>query len=121
MRIEELDLDEAKEIIIEWAKQKPFITKVHLFGSRISGKSKKTGKAARPDSDLDVAIEFEPFPKEDRLTTWVCEGKKWHSELINLLGFTEDKHLDLESYHPQETSHVAKYLEECSLIIYTRE
>ena len=120
MRIEELDLDKAKEIIIKWAEGKPFITKVYLYGSRITGISKKTGQPVRPDSDLDVAIEFDEVREvEDFLTTWFFNGEKWHKELLNLLGFSKDEHLDLEWCHPTETKHVAEYIESGSIVIYS--
>jgi len=120
MRIEKLDLEKAKEIIIKWAKSKPFITKVHLFGSRISGISKKTGEPVKPDSDLDVAIEFNSvFKNEDPFTTWIADGKEWHKELLDLLGFSKDEHLDLERYHPTETPHLDGYLKDNSILIYS--
>ena len=118
MQIENLDLEKAKEIIIKWSEAKPFITRVHLFGSRVSGVSRKTGKAVRPDSDLDIAIEFTPFRNEDYLTTWIFEKEKWHKELLGLLGFLKDEHLDLEHYN-HNTTHVAKYLKDNSIVIYT--
>jgi len=118
MQIENLDLKRAKEIIIKWSESKPFITRVHLFGSRVSGISRKTGKPVRPDSDLDIAIGFTPFSNEDSLTTWICEKEKWHKELLGLLGFSKDEHLDLEHYD-HNTPHVAKYLKDNSIVIYT--
>ena len=120
MRIENLDLDKAKEIITKWAKGKPFITRVYLFGSRITGISKKTGQPVRPDSDLDVAIEFDKVREgQDLFTTWFFNEEKWHKELLNLLGFSKDEHLDLEWYHPTETEHVAEYIESGSIVIYS--
>jgi len=118
MNIEELDLEKAKEIIISWAKSKQFITRVYIFGSRVSGISKKTGKPVRPDSDLDVAIDFEPFRNEDQFTTWIADSSEWSKELAKLLGFTKDEYLDLQHCN---ASHVAKYLEDSSVIIYTKE
>jgi predicted nucleotidyltransferase len=85
MIIESLDLEKAKSVIVDWAKSKTFITKVYLFGSRVSGTSKKTGMPVRPDSDLDIAIEFNNFSRtEDSFTTWTFESSKWHKELLNL-------------------------------------
>ena len=120
MKIEELDLRKAKSIIIKWFQSKPFITKVYLFGSRITGKSKNTGMPVKLDSDLDVAIELTRISQEeDLLTTWTCEGKKWHKELLDLLGFTNDKDLDLERLCETETPHVVQYIKEGSGLIYT--
>lgn len=118
--LEELDLNRAKEIIIHWAESKPFITKVYLFGSRVTGVSKKTGKPARLDSDLDVAIEFENFSdKENSFTTWICEKKNWHKELSDLLGFSKDEQLDLECHRFGETPHISQYLKSGSVLIYS--
>lgn len=117
--MDNINLDKAKEIIIAWAKAKPFITKVYLFGSRVTGISKKTGKPVRPDSDLDVAIEFDKFSdKEDSFTTWICEKKNWHKELLKLLGFSKDEQLHLECHRIGETPHVAQYLKDSSIPIY---
>ncbi|MFZ5800950.1 MAG: hypothetical protein ACOY3D_06215, partial [Candidatus Omnitrophota bacterium] len=81
------------------------------------GISKRTGKAVRPDSDLDVAIEFEAFPHEDRFTTWIGESSKWKKELLGFLGFENEKHLDLQSYYGP---YVTQYVKDGSIIIYTR-
>ena len=119
MKIEELNIGKAEGIIIDWAKNKPFITKVYLFGSRISGKSHKTGENFRPDSDLDVAIEFDPIGNdENALTTWTADAKKWKSELLNLLGFSREQDLHLEWYHPEETPRLREYLNAGNRIIY---
>ena len=98
----------------------PFINKVYLFGSRVTGVT-KDGKPVRPDSDLDVAVEFTIFPGDsDFLTTWTFESRKWHSELLSLLGFSKKEHLDLQRHHPTETSHVADYIKQGSIVIYSK-
>lgn len=120
MEIENLDLDRAKKIIIDWAKEKPFITKIYLFGSRVTGISKKTGKTVSADSDLDVAIEFEKISTDENcLTTWTADSKTWHKELLGLLGFSKDEHLDLERYDPNETPHMDQYLKDSSILLYS--
>lgn len=122
MRIEELDLDSAKEIIIKWAKDKPFITKVYLFGSRVTGVSKKTDRPVRADSDLDIAIEFNAISKEeDTFTTWISEGENWRKELLCLLGFSKKEHLSLDWYHPKETPNINQYIKDGSILIYFSE
>lgn len=121
MKIEESDLNKAKEIIIKWAINKPFITRVYLFGSRVTGVSGKIGKPVEPDSDLDVAIEHDKvYESEDAFTTWIADSKKWHRELIALLGFSKNKDLDLERYHPVGTPHIDKYIKENSILIYEK-
>ena len=120
--MDNINLDKAKEIIIKWAKAKPFITKVYLFGSRVTGISKKTGKAVRPDSDLDIAIEFDGFSdKEDSFTTWIFEKRNWRKELLNLLDFLKDEQLHLECHRASETPHVGQYLKDSSLFIYSKD
>ena len=122
MKIEEFDLSRAKEIIIRWAASKLFITKVYLFGSRITGINRKTGELVRPDSDLDVAIEFDNvYETEDAFTTWIADGKKWHKELLTLLCFSKYDDLDLERCHPTETPHIVEYIKKDSLLIYEKK
>ena len=120
MEIENLDLEKVKEVIVNWAREKPFITKIYLFGSRVAGFSKKTREAVRPDSDLDIAIEFDRISaEEDYLTTWTAEKKIWRKELLTLLGISKENHLSLNRYHPEETPEIHRYLKEGSTLIYS--
>ncbi|NTU49686.1 MAG: nucleotidyltransferase domain-containing protein [Desulfobulbaceae bacterium] len=116
------DLEKAREGIIRWAELNKHITKVYIFGSRVSGCSKKTGLPVRPDSDLDVAVEFDKFDgDENLLTTWVGEADTWRKELAEQLGLSGEIELDLEWHHPMETPSVHQYLQDGSLLIYERE
>lgn len=47
-----------------------------------------------------------------------CESKKWHKELLSLLGFENDKDLDLQWLHPVHTPHVVDYVKKSSILIY---
>lgn len=58
-----------------WAARHKNIKKIIVYGSRACGEQ-------REDSDLDVAIEFEPLPGDDNIdATWAFEGKKWAEDL----------------------------------------
>lgn len=84
--------------------------------------AKKTGKAVRPYSDLDVAIEFNGFSdKEDSFTTWIFEKRNWRKELLDLLDFSKDEQLHLECNRIGETPHVAQYLKDGLLLIYSND
>jgi hypothetical protein len=56
--------------IREWAKKHPFIEKVWLYGSRISGVSSNTGTAPKADTDWDVAVEVSGANQQDRYELW---------------------------------------------------
>ncbi len=46
-----VDLNSLANVIAQWADQRPAVEKVYIFGSHVRGD-------ARPDSDLDIAIDF---------------------------------------------------------------
>ena len=115
------NLEKVRQIIVGWARTNNHITKVYIFGSRVSGFSKKTGQPVRADSDLDVAVEFDKFDEDDDcLTTWVCEADKWRKELSEKLNLPKEIKLSLDRHHPTETPHVHKYLKDGSILIYER-
>ncbi|MFA5062837.1 MAG: nucleotidyltransferase domain-containing protein [Candidatus Omnitrophota bacterium] len=118
MNLDSFDIERVKEAIKQWAKERPFIKKVYLFGSRVTG-IRKDGRPVGQDSDLDVALQFDPFPGDSNLlTTWVGESKKWHEELLARLQFKDAQGLDLQRYDPVETPHVADYIKKGSVVIY---
>jgi len=120
MSINNFDLEKAKKIVIEWAKEKPYIKKIYFFGSRITGVSKKTGEQVTAESDFDVAVEFDKFPgDENLLATWCHEGEKWQQELANLLGWDDKEDLHLEWHHPEQTPGMANFLDEESIVVYS--
>lgn len=100
----------AKISLVDWVRLMPFVSCVWIFGSRARGTHKL-------DSDLDVAVEFDPIGDEDQATTWICDGQKWESEL--------QKHIHIKvhlwRYHPYETPTIKKGLEESSVLVYQRE
>lgn len=118
MNLESFDIERAKEIIKQWAQERPFIKRVYLFGSRVTG-IRKDGQPVGQDSDLDVALQFDSFPGDSNLlTTWVGESKKWKEELLVSLQFSDTQSLDLQWYDPIETPHVADYIKKGSVVIY---
>lgn len=106
------DLENAKEALRSWAKQRPFVRRLWIFGSR--------SRDAQPEgSDLDVAIDFDAADTdEDCGTTWACEGDKWQAELQSVLPWR----LDLEWYDPAgSTPTIAAGIADGGVLIYQRE
>lgn len=108
---EPADLKKAIAFLQGWAGQHYFVRRLLLFGSRIRG-------TQRPDSDFDVAVEFDPVGLDsDCLTTWICEAKKWRKQLQPHLPWT----LHLEWHDPGGgTPTISAGLKESSLLIYER-
>jgi predicted nucleotidyltransferase len=73
------DLKRHAEIIAKWAEKLP-LKNVYIFGSRVRGD-------ARPDSDLDVAIEFEfPSTVNEAMWNWYYQNETDFGELKKALG-----------------------------------
>jgi predicted nucleotidyltransferase len=66
-----------------WAASKPTITALYVFGSYARGE-------AKPDSDLDLAVEFVGVGEAD--AELICNAQAWKAELTRLTGITV-KHL----------------------------
>lgn len=105
------ELERAVGIIVEWVGRQPLIRRVFIYGSRVRG-------TQRPDSDLDVALEFDRGTYDGNcLATWICKAKSWRAELQPKLPWT----LHLEWHDPSGgTPHVAQGLEESSMLVYER-
>jgi predicted nucleotidyltransferase len=73
---------EQLEAIRRWAAQNPEIASVYLFGSRVKG-------TARPESDLDVAIELALGATAGHLVV-VDKGSVWLDCLQDATGLTID-------------------------------
>jgi predicted nucleotidyltransferase len=71
--------------IIEWAKSVPMISRVWLYGSRISG-------SARSDSDLDIGVELWTEAGE---FAWFDNGAIWEAKLAEVANNYPKVHLEL--------------------------
>ena len=106
-----MDLEATKNLLIDWVKHKSCITKMWLYGSRITG-------TYRDDSDLDVAIEFHFDDENEDFNSQVLEAlHKYRSELKNLFDVT--LHLEWNG-GATETPYVDNYVSKKSILIYTK-
>jgi predicted nucleotidyltransferase len=81
------NLKRQARILCRWAKSLPVKT-VYIFGSRVRGD-------AQPDSDLDVAVEFEPPPTiNEAMWNWDHQNKTNFAELRKALGISLSLHID---------------------------
>ena len=70
-------------LLVTWASQNPLVRRIWLFGSRVRG-------TARPESDLDIAVEIIPEPANAdeavwaRLT-WTRHSDEWERQIGSLL------------------------------------
>jgi predicted nucleotidyltransferase len=104
-----MDIHEIANVVAEWAATQPLIVRAWLFGSRVRG-------TARPDSDIDVAVEIRKLPGDTGArTTFTCEGKGLRISIQPLLAIS----VDLQWYGgPVETPTVHAGLEESSTLVY---
>ena len=104
-------LFEATQRLREWCHAKPFVRRLWLFGSRLRG-------THRDDSDLDVALEIDPLPKdEDVLTSWISESSAWETELRAIVPYQ----VDLQLYDLDDArSVVVGYVKCCGMLLYAR-
>jgi predicted nucleotidyltransferase len=123
MRRERRNLTPLKKlisIVAGWAEGEAEIVRVHLFGSRVRGRTKH-GRVLRPGfrfgSDLDVAVELVDDPEREALNGPMVLIPRWRPKLQACLPVR----LQLEMLDPNdETSHVTKGVVECSRLIYER-
>ena len=109
-----MGVSEVAEVISTWARGKPLVKRVHIFGSRVRGDH-------RSDSDIDIAVELDPevFQGVDEsggLATWMFETKGWKEELEKLIRLK----VQLERYHPDQTPTVGKGLARSSQLVYEK-
>ena len=83
------------ESLATWAKGHSEIEAVYLYGSRVSGISRRTGKEFRTESDLDVGLRLSDRV-EPPLTVWICEAQSWNEEIV-ALRLPVTVHLELAS------------------------
>jgi predicted nucleotidyltransferase len=102
------DLKRAKCVVADWARAEPMVRKAYLFGSRVRGN-------ARPDSDLDVAVELE-IPESDDYA--LMRAKR---ELTSRLQNKIPVRLHLEIYEGARRSPVVHAgLSDCSVVVYAK-
>src|SRR3569623_2040407 len=82
------------EAIQNWAASIPVIKRVWIFGSRARG-------TARPNSDLDIAVEHDSLRGDSNaFTTVIGEAENWR-HIQTRVGLT----VDLESYSRHHSNH----------------
>jgi len=109
-----VELPEVAKVVSVWARGKPLVKRVYLFGSRVRGDH-------RPESDIDIAVELDPlaFRGSDESgghATWMFEAPAWREELEHLIPLK----LQLERYHPEQTPTIGKGLLESSQLVYEK-
>lgn len=67
-----------KDIIYNWAKSEPLVTKAYIFGSRATDNYRK-------DSDLDVVVAIKEILGEEAEATWICEAEMLRKRLAKKL------------------------------------
>jgi predicted nucleotidyltransferase len=83
------DLERIVKIVAEWAEKLP-LKKVYIFGSRVRGD-------ATADSDLDVALEFEPpSTVNQEMWNWQYQNDTDFADLKRALGVPLSLHTDPE-------------------------
>ena len=109
-----MEVSEVARVISTWARGKPLVKRVYVFGSRVRGNH-------RPDSDIDIAVELDPaayrgVDESGGLATWMFETEGWKEELEKLVPLK----IQLERYHPEQTPTVGKGLARSSQLIYEK-
>lgn len=109
-----MNLPHVASLVSTWARAKPLVKRVYLFGSRVRGDH-------GADSDLDIAVELDPavFQGADEsggLATWMFESKGWKGELETLIPLN----VQLERYHPDQTPTVGQGLAQSSKLVYEK-
>ncbi len=93
--------EEIAFIVSEWAKNKNFINRVWLFGSRTKNPNKQT-------ADIDLAFDIK-IDSYGTCNAWFFNADKFKSELIDLLEID----IDLVLYHNRK-----KWVDSHSILLY---
>jgi hypothetical protein len=102
----------------EWARQHPFIQRVWLYGSRITGVSSNTKKPPAPDTDWDIAVEIDGESEYDRRTHWVAFMDQAVGEMQALTNWKIDVHHCDPRFDPER---VAAEVMKGSILVYERD
>ena len=75
-----MSLEPLCTVVATWAEKYPDIRRVWLYGSRVKG-------TARPDSDLDIAVEIHPrvFRGQSTFMWWILESVAMKATLSALM------------------------------------
>lgn len=93
------------EALKSWAASKPKISRLYVFGSRVTGINKHGGPV-RQESDLDVAVILSD-DVHNRTLFWMFDAKPWRRELAVLV--PHKVHLELlEPDTPELADHVTR-------------
>jgi predicted nucleotidyltransferase len=92
-----MELPQIANVVSTWARTKPLVKRVYLFGSRVRGDH-------GPGSDIDIAVELDPavFQGADEsggLATWMFETKGWKEELARLIPLRIQLERSIRSRH----------------------
>jgi len=103
-----------QEAIARWAKGKPLVNRLWVFGSRARGDQ-------RPDSDIDIAVELDVTSIQGRdysggYATWSFFVREWKIELNDLLGIE----IDLQYFRDHETPIIMNALNQSSVLVYKK-
>ena len=103
-------IDRFHPAINRWALSFPSIRRVWLYGSRVKGN-------ARPDSDLDVAVEIDPqaFRGQPPFAWWIFESTAMKTALAPLISVAPD----VQQYLPSNLA-VFSAVAEHGILVYEK-
>ena len=102
-------LEGVASLVRTWAKTKPKVHRVFLFGSTLKGK---------PDpSDLDLAVEYTVGDEGYAVAGIILDLKPWTRELERAIG----RKVDLDLAHPKGAPTVWGYLCEGCALVFERQ
>jgi GNAT superfamily N-acetyltransferase len=100
-----------------WAKQYPFIQKVWLYGSRISGISSNTKRPPAPDTDWDIAVEIDGTSEDDKRRRWLA----FHGQAVDQMQTLTNWEIDIHHSDPRfDPERVAVEVKKCGVLVYER-
>ena len=107
-------LDALSADVAAWAKKKPLLKRVWLFGSRVR-------QDFRLDSDLDIAIELDVNAAEGSdesggIALWMFDKDGWKEELQAISPYE----VQLEQYLEDQTPTIKCALERSSQLVYEK-
>jgi predicted nucleotidyltransferase len=86
------------DFAIAWAQRNPEVHEVWLYGSRVTGRSRKGGPC-RPDSDLDVALVISGDDEHQRLGNEITLCPRLANDLGRVIGVPAHVEALREDHH----------------------